>query len=453
MRARPGRCAVVLSAAFLSALVGGCKGGRLSEDGDSSALMQYAALAGLRASDNAQLQAELARVVEQHGTPEQLLAEVAPGAMVEGASDVARELAALTASGKIGPLLEQAAQLWPTVWPTDDPVLLSRLARFRQGNDMLRTQVRGLLAGKSDALPVRFDLGFAADLTFVDVLRLAARLEALYGLERLAENDLPAATGAWRQMMEIARRLGASKHPVLRTECGFVRAEALGLLERLVGWPEIRHPLADRAALAELYREVSADLANWPEDASAWIGDRALGLHAYELVREGRALDLLTEEDRQRLAAERLLVKFPSIVQQSVDADELFYLKTMRRIIESCVRPYYERQALFADLRQELHRRRNDPDFPMVAGRLLLPGIEKGHLEQARDRAQMEAWALALAGGAGLPPPEFHTNPVSGERYQVTRDQGTVRVLWTSFSNTPDSLAVVPDLAPADPAE
>ncbi len=440
-------------AAVMPVLVTGCNRGGDSGAPDPASLSQYAALAGLRASDNPELQTEWAIVVEQNGTPEQLAAEVASQQAGQSDSDVTSQLAALIDPGRLGALLDQAARLWPPIWPADDPVLLGRMARFRQGNDRLRMQVRRILSDTTAPLPVRFDLGFAADLSFVDVLRLAARLEALYALERLVENDLPPAVAAWQQMMDIARRLAAVKHPVARLEGAYVRAEALELLERLVTWPDLEDPLVDRAALAHFCRVVSNDLENWPDDAGAWIGDRALGLHAYELVREGRAAALLTEKDRQGLAEQRLLVKFSAIAQRGVDADELFYLKTMRKIIESSSRPYSERRALFADLRQELHRRRNDPDFPIVAGRLLLPDIEKGHIEQARDRARMEAWALALAAGAGLSPPEFDANPLSGEPYEVTREDGAVHVRWTAFSDLPEHFVVVPELAPGDSAE
>ncbi|MHB8900850.1 MAG: hypothetical protein ACYC6Y_19035, partial [Thermoguttaceae bacterium] len=69
-----------------------------------------------------------------------------------------------------------------------------------------------------------------------------------------------------------------------------------------------------------------------------------------------------------------------------------------------------------------LHQKRNQADFPLVSGRFLLLDIEKGHVIQARDRANCEAWALALALACGDQPPDTTDNPLTGRPYRVQRD-------------------------------
>ena len=51
----------------------------------------------------------------------------------------------------------------------------------------------------------------------------------------------------------------------------------------------------------------------------------------------------------------------------------------MRQIIESCISPYHKRPAMFAAIEKDLQTKRNTPEFPFVAGRLLLLDIDKGH--------------------------------------------------------------------------
>ena len=78
---------------------------------------------------------------------------------------------------------------------------------------------------------------------------------------------------------------------------------------------------------------------------------------------------------------------------------------------------------MFAALQEDLAGKRNTPEFPFVAGRLLLVDVERGQAIAARDRAHCEAWAIALA-LALEEEPAYRTNPLSGRPYQQQR-QGT----------------------------
>jgi hypothetical protein len=104
----------------------------------------------------------------------------------------------------------------------------------------------------------------------------------------------------------------------------------------------------------------------------------------------------------------------------------------------------------FEELRRDLHNRRNSSDFPLVAGRLLLLDVEKGHVIQARDRANCEAWVLALALACAEKPPGFGNNPLTGRPYRVERDGKTILVydVGTGLDGD-DPPWIVPDLSSA----
>jgi len=181
--------------------------------------------------------------------------------------------------------------------------------------------------------------------------------------------------------------------------------------------------LGQAAALFE------AQLDHWPNDRVAWIGDRALALHAYEMIRQGQLALLLTPDERQRFDREGVLAGLQQRLQTHVDQDERFYLRSMRELIESCRQPYYQRRQRLTRLRKRLQAERNTSSFPFAAGRLFLAGVDQAMALQATDRTRMEVWALALALSADLPRPAYHSSPLTGVTYLVDVGTRQVRVV------------------------
>jgi hypothetical protein len=139
-------------------------------------------------------------------------------------------------------------------------------------------------------------------------------------------------------------------------------------------------------------------------------------------------LELLTVEEIEAFREEGILEQFPEAAERNVDRDERHYLETMRAVIESCARPYHARTEQIRAIRADLHEKRTSPEFPLVAGRLLLPGIGEAQLMQARDRANWEAWAVALAAATGEETIPFASCPLTGKPYRVERVDGDVFV-------------------------
>ena len=229
----------------------------------------------------------------------------------------------------------------------------------------------------------------------------------------------------------------------MRLEGAFLRTEALLVLQAIVGSEkfERRHAQMVRGWLAE-------QLANWPDDALAWIGDRAQGMVLYEAIRGGRLKDFLTEEEREELKETGGISTFEDAVLRDVNSDQLYYLTAMRNIIESCEHPYHTRVEDFEALRRDLHQRRNKSDFPLMAGRFLLLDVEKGHVIQARDRANCGGFVLALSLACGEKPPELGNNPLTGRPYRVERDSKTILVFDIGTGVEGDNPPwVVPDMS------
>jgi len=426
----------------------GCRRSATEEESRRRMAEAYGRLPGLTETPDPELRAELARIVEEKATPELLTRPEIPDE-----ENVAAGLAGLFEPLKIedpdpGEIFNQSSAILPQGEFRFDPTGLERAIRFRGRYEAQRQAARESLYRPGCNFGVQYVAGFAADSSFVDVVRICARLEAFHAAESLARDDVAAAIESLGSMFRWAVCLGAEKQAMARLEAAFVRLEALAVLQAIVGHPEISRPTITLEQLGRLYAMVGDPLKAWPPDADAWIGDRALGMHAYELVRAGRLVELLTEEEIKRFAAEEILRELPGAARRNVNQDELYYLEAMRTIIEACAEPYDKRRDVFESIRQDLHQKRNSPQFPLVAGRLLLVDIEKGHAVQARDRASCEAWALGLAVASGNKRPPYQVSPLSGGEYEVIREDGRVTVGGISQDELPGTPPViVPDLA------
>jgi len=430
-------------AAFMLVLLAALFGGACSKCGNpqpakGNGAQRYGKLPGLKHTTCGDLLDEADRIAEEGGMPEQLGQSEIPAT-----DNVAAGLKGLFPAKKLETILGESEKIFPPKAFVFNPLQLEKAIRFSKKYDAQHRQIRDALRRPQCDFDIDHEAGFAADLSFVDVARIAARLEAFAVAEALAGDDPAGAVEPLSHLLRLATCLDGEKHPTVRLEAAFVRAEGLNVLQSIV-----EHPKIVRAHLQQLHKIIEGQLTAWPDDADAWIGDRALGMHAYEVVRAGEILSLLNEEEVEQFRQEGSLEQLPAAARRTADQDEFYYLETMRKIIESCDRPYYMRVALFENIRNDLQKRRDSADFPLVAGRLLLPDIEQGHAIQARDRANCEAWALALARGAGCGPPPYEVNPLTGKKYRLIEEEGRIEVRNVGTGRRGDDPpVVVPDLA------
>ncbi len=166
---------------------------------------------------------------------------------------------------------------------------------------------------------INWQAGQGADLSFVPRLRFLARLEGFTAAQALEQGRVADAAKSLRVMFRLAWCLDRQRPLVCRLQAAHTRREALLVLERIAQQEE---PPA--AALADM---VQAQLDDWPHDADAWIADRAMSLHTYELARVGELLSVLTAEERQTLTQDGRLARLGRYSSDDLDRDERTYLR------------------------------------------------------------------------------------------------------------------------------
>ncbi|MDY0167961.1 MAG: hypothetical protein RBS80_15540 [Thermoguttaceae bacterium] len=424
--------------AWTCLLLLGCTGG--SQEGVGlDDLEEFGRLPYLSATRDPQLADELARIVEEGGTPEQLT----PADDERSAGDALKEL---FPEDRLDALVAHSDELVPSGEFRFDPVRLQHAIAFRRKYDRERLEAREALKQPQQHLGIRYVAGFSADMSVIEAIRLCARLEAFHAAELLAENDLDGAIGAVMAMLALTQCLATEKHLDARLHAAYLHTEALAAMQAIV-----THADVAREHVKTLLQAVRDRLDRWPDDADAWIGERAVGLHAYELVREGALLILLTEEEIEEFKRNGDLRVIAAAARRNADRDQLYYLDTMRDLIEACRKPYYTRLPLLASIDQQLQERWGTPEYPFVAGRVLLKDLAAGHAIQARDRANWEAWSLALAVATGESPPKLN-NPLTGKPYDVAREDTLIVVSGIGAGRDADRLRVyVPDFSKPPP--
>lgn len=410
---------------------------------------QHANLPRTSQTHSRALQAELARLEAEGATPVLLR----PPDPIQGAPAISAAPAAVSVqlSKVFGTtfrksLDDKIAGVWPDRGFSFMPTTRQAVTELTESNREQIEAFQRLVSRRGFSFEFDHSLGLLADTSYLDAVETGTRLLGLQASEDLAGGRLDTATERLAAMFKTAELLGREQFVALRVAAAHRRAEALQVLRGIAG-----HPQATRATYRTLNTLLSHQLERWPTDEATWIGDRALGLHTYELIRNGYLLSLLTEEEIRRYDERAGLKNLTSLVRENIDGDELFYLQAMRELIDASRQPFPTRTKVFRQLDRDLEILRDGKSYPFIADQLLLTKIEPIQRLLAVDRARCEAWRLALqlaldsepAAGADL-------NPLTGLPFvvEVTAEQ----VVVDGIDNYGDEQAVLVPFRPSTAA-
>ena len=381
-------------------------------------LNKYGALPGLRASHLQGLRDELARLESERATTLQLTGNrinaLTPVAEVTERQKTATSLKTVFAPELQESLLKQLNELYPVGPFVFSSSAMRAAIKLKNSYEAQRQWIHRIIADLDHGFEIQLTQGLAADTSFTDVVTIGNRLDAIVAAEFLSRDNPSGAIAILGEMTAAIESLAAEKHIIPRIVAVHRRGEALRVLEAIA-----THPTATLKTHRRLGILIDDQLIGWSADQTAWIGDRAIGMHTYELVRDGYLLSILAYDEQRRLRREVGLDQLAKQVAENLDRDELFYLRAMRRTIDACQRPYYQRERIFGEVDRDLESLRDSLAYPLVADLILWQDVQEGHRLQALDRARCEAWSTALAASVGAPRPAYNTNPLTGKRYII----------------------------------
>lgn len=323
---------------------------------------------------------------------------------------------------KASKVLERYQDSWPVHLNEFEDVMFEKTLATYQAYLAEHTKIKEILKNPDGAFVIDYAKGLGAEVEFTDVLQIHAYAECFLGCQKVRLEKLDEAAHHLFELRGIAEKLSSCKHVVTRMAAVRIRRLMYELLSVIV-----THPKSDRVLYQLLEENLRVALANWTSDSACLVGDRVIGMHSYEMVRNGYFLSLLTDAEYTRLKLVMRDQALAIVVAKNVDSDEKFYLETMRKFINLFNRPYYERtsdiEAIFADLES----RRELPRFPTVAGNILLDGYVEHNKQLGRDKATAQAWLVGLQSALDLPITET-VNDWTGQPFQPEKINGEVTV-------------------------
>jgi len=299
------------------------------------------------------------------------------------------------------------------IYPADDfrfsSAQVAEAVRLRQAGDLFLNRFRRhLLSGPCDfGLDLRE--GLLADTSFVDVVRAGHRLEALEAAGLLERGRVDSAVDRLVGMLLISDQLDDIPHVVARLTAAELRSEAARV--------------AEANTHLRLSNLIVAQLARRPSDADLWRGDRALGLHAYEMMRSGELLSLLTEEEIEALRQRGKLYEVANRLTAQADQDQEFYLAAMRELIAACEASYQERIRVITKIEDRLAALSGTPAEPYLAGKVLLANLRTANEMLSIDLATWRALARLLSADGHAGQSDHSINPITGKPFEISGNE------------------------------
>ena len=370
---------------------------------------QCAELEGGKASPNARLRQQIAEVEAEQAAPAQLGRPLPPDD-----ENVAAALAAAFGGERGESLFEEAGEFFQRSRFRFNAIELERIKNFSRRHRSTLDELAAGLARPQCNFAIPFERGHFVDLVFIDEVTAASRMVGLTAAVSLEEHAIGEAVEQAIAMMTLVEHLARERHLESRVAAANLRAEVLLVWEAI-----LQHDRLEPEGLRALHRCLSRQLERWPSDRGALEGERAVTMHAYELIRLGQLEVLLTREEKKRFLSEGILSDLLAVAADHVDSDEQYYLASMRQFIDLCRLPYFQRLSDYAELSRGQVGTEPETSFPILAIRLFLPDLIPSLRVLAKDRARCDAWLLAMEVALGGRP-QAVVNSHTGREMRVT---------------------------------
>lgn len=371
----------------------------------------YGGLSYLRATSHPELRKEYALLIDQHHTPCQLVK-----LDNDPRKNVAVALRKALSRSQPEEIIKETYFLTQRQHFEFSPLQLKRVKALADDYKFKNRLVTEAMELPNCLFEYDHTQGLMADDSFIEQVLAACRMQTicaancLYNMKSdsttpekktatLVDPALKKAIDCIHTIFKLADRLGQVKQIRARLLAASIREEACQILEALV-----YDPRCNKKTLLQLQEIVQDELAHWNSDAEMWIGDRALGLYIYEVVRDGMILSVISDEEEEAFRQEGTLKYLAKTTQETADEDQVYYLATMRDLIHKCRRDFYKRPLLGPKIAEDLKNRENSLNYPIVAARILLREVDNALLLQMVDLARIRAWSVALAIATGKEP-------------------------------------------------
>ncbi len=395
--------------------------------GANAAVAEFGTLKLSRTVNDSRVQRPLAELESQQQLPDQLAEAYRQQTDAATAQQVA-DFFESTSQSRIDQALAQSAAWWNPAHPASDLLVASQGAEFLKAWEPQRTAARGLLTRPGSRLPAKLEEGYLSDPKWMSMLHCLARAELLNAAHEAGDGKLADAVTSVAFALAYGDRLNQIPLVSARNYALPIRQECFVTLRAL-----LRHPDFRAEHLATLEAILQQTLDAWPEDDQVWQGDRACGLHFFEMIRAGHFASLLTRDEYEELTSSGQFSSLVGELMRNITADQAFYLASMEQVVQLARKPYPERIDGLTSIAQAIDQTRGTKSYPQISGEFLLQDLHAHHAAFAKDKAQTLIWLVAVQTARGKPPANALRNPFNGQPLQIEDEPGRVVAHFTGL--------------------
>ena len=286
-------------------------------------------------------------------------------------------------------------------------------------NVLKRTEPKRLIVRKSldNALTVRqpkrtlpsplFTENYIAPFThYVAVERALA--------QRALQQDEPDdAVQSIRYVYRLAEELSTSGSLELRIIAARFRLQMLETAQSLV-----QHPLCRHEHHEQLYKILDDQINNRETDEAIWTRYREEGRQFFENFPRRGFDQMISPTLLKELVERRAFSEYETRMASRFSHDRSVFLRASEAVIDSCSRPFFQRQAALRQLDTELQERRGVVDEPVFT-LLLLRDVTSSMRLFAQERSGIEAAHIALSVSLGIRSRQKPLNFLTGNEYEI----------------------------------
>ena len=229
----------------------------------------------------------------------------------------------------------------------------------------------------------------------------------------LEQGKLDDAIRAIRYVYYLADVLSESGSLELRITAARFRLQMLETAQSLVLHPFCRHKHHEL-----LYTLLDDHINNRETDEAIWTRYREEGKQFFENVTRRSFDQILSPNLLKELTERRAFSEYEKAMVERFNHDKSVFLRVSEAIIESCSRPFFQRQSTLRQLDTELRKHRGTASEPVFA-LLLLRDVTSSMRLFAQERSGIETAHTALSVSLGIRNRPRPLNALTGNEYEI----------------------------------
>ena len=222
----------------------------------------------------------------------------------------------------------------------------------------------------------------------------------------------------------------------VRSDAAIVRLQAFEIMQRVILDPkfEKKHLIGLRDMLSQQYD-------NWTPEYLTWFGDRASGIAFYHRIMADGMENIFPQEDIARLEnrwGSQWNDKFWRGFKKYGEADEVFYLRSMQKILDICDKPFAQRRNVLTQISADLRRSEDvhDADGMLeeyVVANILLKDVDRLMRLFVQDESALHRALTAMLISLGQTNTDKYCDPFTGKPFAVQKADGFVSIAAEPF--------------------